>query len=111
MALSWTMLSPKDTSISALISLTHSKDLSTALKALEKHVAPSLNYTIIDSQNIALQLAGRLPIRNANHTTKGRLPSLGYVKENRWLGYKPYNTNIRVINPKNGLITNTNNGA
>ena len=49
MALSWTMLSPKDTSISALISLTHSKDLSTALKALEKHVAPSLNYTITDN--------------------------------------------------------------
>ena len=109
MALRWTMLSPEDTSLSALIDLTYSKDLSTALKALEKHVAPSLNYTIIDSENIALQLAGRLPKRNANHKTKGRLPSLGYVKENRWLGYKPYNTNPRFINPKNGLIANTNN--
>ena len=109
MALSWTMLSPKDTSLSALINLTYSKDLSTALKALEKHVAPSLNFTIIDTENIALQLAGRLPIRSANHATEGRLPSFGYVKENRWLGYKSYNDNPRFINPKNGLISNTNN--
>ena len=109
MALSWTMLSPEDTTISALTNLTYSKDLSTALKALEKHIAPSLNYTITDNQNIALQLAGRLPIRNVNHATKGRLPSLGYIKENRWLGYKPYNTNPRFINPEKGLIVNTNN--
>ena len=109
MALSWAMLSPKDTSLSALIDLTYSKDLSAALKALEKHVAPSLNYTIIDSENIALQLAGRIPKRNANHTTKGRLPSFGYLKENRWLGYQPYAANPRFINPKNGLIANTNN--
>ena len=109
MALSWTMLSPNDTSISALINLTYSMDVSAALIALEKHIAPALNYTIIDSENIALQLAGRLPKRNGNHTTKGRLPSLGYIKENRWLGYKPYNTNPRFINPKNGLIANTNN--
>ena len=109
MALSWTMLSPNDTSLSALINLTYSTNVSTALKALEKHIAPSLNYTIIDNENIAFQLAGRLPERNANHTTKGRLPSLGHINENRWLGYKPYNTNPRFINPKNGLIANTNN--
>ena len=109
MALSWTMLSPNDTSVSALINLTYSMDLSAALKALGKLIAPALNYTIIDSENIALQIAGRLPKRNANHSTKGRLPSLGYIKENRWIGYKPYNTNPSFINPKNGLIANTNN--
>ena len=109
MALSWTMLSPRDTSLSALINLTYAKDISTALEALEDHVAPALNYTIIDTENIALQLAGRLPIRNANHATKGRLPSLGYLKENRWLGYKPYKNNPRFINPQNALIKNTNN--
>ena len=109
MALSWTMLSPNDTSLSALINLSYSKDVSNAIKALEKHVAPSLNFTIVDAENIALQLAGRLPTRSVNHATKGRLPSLGYLKENRWLGYKPYNTNPRFINPQNGLIANTNN--
>ena len=109
MALSWTMLSPNDTSVSALINLTYSMDLSAAFKALGELIAPALNYTIIDSENIALQIAGRLPKRNANHSTKGRLPSLGYIKENRWIGYKPYNTNPRFINPKNGLIANTNN--
>ena len=109
MALSWTMLSPNDTSVSALINLTYSMDLSAAFKALGELIAPALNYTIIDSENIALQIAGRLPKRNANHSTKGRLPSLGYIKENRWIGYKPYNTNPSFINPKNGLITNTNN--
>ena len=109
MALSWTMLSPNDTSLSALINLSYSKDVSNAIKALEKHVAPALNFTIVDAENIALQLAGRLPTRSVNHATKGRLPSLGYLKENRWLGYKPYNTNPRFINPQNGLIANTNN--
>jgi len=109
MALSWTMLSPKDTSMSALINLTYSKDLATALKTLEKHVAPSLNYTIIDRENLALQLAGKLPKRNKDHNTQGRLPSFGYIEKNRWLGYNPYDTNPRFINPKSGLIANTNN--
>ena len=109
MALSWTMLSPKDTSMSALINLTYSKDLATALKTLEKHVAPSLNYTIIDRENVALQLAGKLPKRNKDHNTQGRLPSFGYIEKNRWLGYNPYDTNPRFINPKSGLIANTNN--
>ena len=88
MALSWTMLSPKDTSMSSLINLPYSKDLTTALKSLEKHVAPSLNYTIVDRENIALQLAGKLPKRNKDHNTQGRLPSFGYVEKNRWSGYK-----------------------
>ena len=109
MALSWSMLSPKDTSMSALINLLYSKDLTTALKSLEKHVAPSLNYTIIDRENLALQLAGKLPKRNKDHNTQGRLPSFGYIEENRWLGYNPYDSNPRFINPKNGLIANTNN--
>ena len=109
MAISWTVLSPEDTSISALIDLTYSKDITAALKALEKHIAPSLNYTIIDKENLALQLAGKLPKRNKNHNTQGRLPSLGYIEENRWLGYKSYDKNPRFINPESGLITNTNN--
>ncbi len=109
MALGWTMLSPKDTSMSALINLTYSKDLTSALNSLEKHVAPSLNYTIIDKENLALQLAGKLPKRNKDHNTQGRLPSFGYIEKNRWLGYKSYDTNPRFINPKSGLIANTNN--
>lgn len=109
MALSWTMLSAKDTSMSSLINLPYSKDLTTALKSLEKHVAPSLNYTIIDKENIALQLAGKLPKRNKDHNTQGRLPSFGYIEKNRWLGYNSYSDNPRFINPKRGLIANTNN--
>ena len=97
MALSWNMLSPKDTSMSALINLLYSKDLTTALKSLEKHVAPSLNYTIIDKENIALQLAGKLPKRNKDHNTQGRLPSFGYIEENRWLGFNSYDSNPRFI--------------
>ena len=54
MALSWTMLSPNDTSVSALINLTYSMD-SAAFKALGELIAPALNYTIIDSENIAFK--------------------------------------------------------
>ncbi len=109
MALSSTMLSPEDTSMSALINLPYAKDLATALKTLEKLVAPSLNYIIVDQENLAFQLAGKIPNRNKDHNTQGRLPSLGYIEENRWLGYRPYDTNPRFINPKSGLIANTNN--
>ena len=109
MALSWNMLSPEDTSMSALINLLYSKDLESALKSLEKHVAPSLNYTIIDRENLALQLAGKLPKRSKDHSTQGRLPSFGYIEKNRWLGYNSYDSNPRFINPKSGLIANTNN--
>ena len=109
MAISWTMLTPQDTSMTALINLTYSKDIKTALNALEGHVAPSLNYTLIDKENTALQLAGKLPKRGIDHNTRGRLPSFGYKEENRWRGYQSYDTNPRIINPEIGLIANTNN--
>lgn len=109
MAISWTMLTPQDTSMTALINLTYSKDIKTALNSLEGHVAPSLNYTLIDKENIALQLAGKLPKRGNDHNTRGRLPSFGYKEENRWRGYQSYDTNPRIINPEIGLIANTNN--
>jgi penicillin amidase len=56
-----------------------------------------------------MKTIGAVPARDAAHQSKGRLPSYGYLRQNRWQGRQPYANNPEFVNPKGGILGNTNN--
>ena len=108
-AVSWTALSPDDTSMSAAIALMRARNIDEGLAAGERFVAPSQNLLLADRNRIAMKVIGAMPRRDADHASQGRYPSLGYVEENRWLGTLPYTANPQFIDPAGGILGNTNN--
>jgi len=108
-SLAWTVLSPADTSMSAAIDLMHSKTVAEGLAAGERFIAPSQNLTMVDRENIALKTIGAMPKRAALHQTQGRIPTPGWVAENRWQGRMNYAANPEFVAPAGGILGNTNN--
>jgi penicillin G amidase len=108
-ALSWTALSPADTSLTSAMSLMRSASIDDALTAGRLFIAPSQNLMLADGNSIAMQLIGTMPARDAAHQSQGRIPSPGWIATNRWQGTFPYDDNIRIENPAAGLLGNTNN--
>ncbi|WP_411352891.1 penicillin acylase family protein [Leisingera aquaemixtae] len=108
-SLSWTVLSPKDTSMSAAINLMRSTSVQEAIAAGEDFIAPSQNLTLADADTIALKTVGAFPARDPKHQSKGRMPSQGWLPENRWQGRAPYADNPEFLRPAGGILGNTNN--
>lgn len=108
-SLSWTALDPVDRSMTAALRLMRAQNVEEAINAGELFSAPSQNLTVVDKTSIAFQMIGKMPNRPARHQSQGRLPTPGWLAENRWLGYLPYQNNPRVIDPAGGIVANTNN--
>ncbi len=108
-AVAWTGLSMQDPSMSAAMAIMRAKTVRTAISAGETYVAPAQNMVIADRNRIAMKTVGAMPARDANHQSRGRYPSFGYLPENRWQGRFPYAENPEFINPDGGIVGNTNN--
>ncbi|SPH17801.1 Acyl-homoserine lactone acylase QuiP [Defluviimonas aquaemixtae] len=108
-ALSWTALDPADTSMSAAIRLMSSRSIEEGIAAGQDFVAPAQNVTMADQDGIAMVMFGKMPERDAKMRGQGRLPSLGWMAENRWVGILPYANNPRFVEPEGGIVGNTNN--
>ncbi|NNL73723.1 MAG: penicillin acylase family protein, partial [Silicimonas sp.] len=108
-ALAWTALSPADTSISAVLGIMRSGDIDAALSAADAYVAPAQNLTLADREGIAMKVIGALPRRAARHQTMGRMPSPGWMAENRWQGRLNPSANPAFMDPDGGILGNTNN--
>ena len=108
-ALSWTVLSGQDTSMSAAMTLMGSKTVADGFAAMEGYVAPAQNLVLADRETIGMQMVGKMPRRDARHETQGRMPSAGWKEENRWQGTFPYAANPQFIAPAGGILGNTNN--
>ena len=108
-AIGWTALSDKDTSMSAGLAISRAYSVQDAIAAGENYIAPSQNLTLADRNQIAMKTIGAIPARDATHQSKGRLPSYGYLPQNRWKGRQPYADNPEFINPQGGILGNTNN--
>ncbi|MEO0357641.1 MAG: penicillin acylase family protein, partial [Pseudomonadota bacterium] len=108
-ALSWTLLSPNDTSVEAGIDLMRAKSVAEGLAATQSYIAPAQNLTLADRTDIALKVIGALPERHVRHQSRGRMPSPGWVSTNRWLGVFDQSVNPVSINPIGGILGNTNN--
>ena len=105
----WTALSPADTSVSAVLDLMQSRTISQAISNAEGYLAPAMNLTLADGDAIAMKTIGAIPKRSVNHQTQGRIPSQGWLTENRWQGRSDYSDNPEFLTPAGGIIGNTNN--
>jgi penicillin G amidase len=108
-ALAWSALSPDDTSAQALLGLMRASDIEGALEAASEFIAPPQNLTLVDGTRIAMKTIGALPRRSVSHQTQGRMPSPGWLPENRWQGALNYSANPEFIDPEGGIIGNSNN--
>lgn len=107
--LAWTGLSADDHSIAAAIGLMRAKTIAAARETTREHLAPALNVTIADGTSVAMQMAGAVPRRLAQHTSQGRMPAPGWVAINDWQGMRSFDENPWVIDPPSGIVVNTNN--
>ena len=108
-ALSWTVLSPNDTSLAAALRLMDAKSVEDGFAAIEAYVAPAQNLMLVDRETIGMKMIGAMPRRDARHQSQGRLPSPGWIQTNRWQGVFPYEANPEFIAPAGGILGNTNN--
>ncbi|MEP2137861.1 MAG: penicillin acylase family protein, partial [Erythrobacter sp.] len=108
-SLAWTALSTENTSVSGMMGLMRAQNIEDAIAAGENIVAPTQTLTVADPERIAMQVVGHLPRRDFNNETKGRMPAPAWRAQNLWDGVFPYSTNPSVIDPKGGIIGNTNN--
>ncbi|MCB1341924.1 MAG: penicillin acylase family protein, partial [Pseudooceanicola sp.] len=108
-ALAWTALSPNDTSLSAAIGVMKATTVEDAIAASEAYIAPSQNLMLADQGSIAMKMIGAVPRRDPRHQSQGRMPSQGWRAENRWMGRMPYAANPEFVDPRGGILGNTNN--
>jgi len=108
-SVAWTVLSPKDTSMTSAIRLMRSKSVAEGIDAGKLYIAPSQNLMLVDGNGIAMKTIGAMPLRDSGHQTKGRMPSPGWLPRNRWKGRADYARNPEFINPTGGILGNTNN--
>ena len=108
-SLSWTALSDQDTSIQALLKIMRAQSVEEALDAGEDFVAAAQNLVVVDRENAAMKVIGKLPRRAARHQTQGRLPSPGWEARNRWQGTISYSANPEYVADDGGIVGNTNN--
>lgn len=108
-SLAWTALNENDTSMSAGLPLMEARTVQEALDAMVLFKAPAQNLTLADRNRIAIATVGDIPERSSDHQSKGRMPTYGYLAQNRWLGTFRPDENPRVIEPEGGVVGNTNN--
>ncbi|MGB3555250.1 MAG: penicillin acylase family protein, partial [Jannaschia sp.] len=108
-ALSWTGLSPEDTSMRAGLELMRADGIAAGLAAARHFIAPAQNLILADRTRIALQLMGRQPDRDPAHQSEGRIPAPGWIEANHWRGLRPFDDNPVWLDPEGGLLGNTNN--
>ena len=108
-ALSWTLLSPRDTSIGAARRVMEAGGVEEAIDAGRDYVAPSQNLVLADRERIAMVTIGAMPQRTPGHDTQGKMPAPGWIERNRWLGILDRDANPLFADPEGGILGNTNN--
>ncbi|MBF9033618.1 penicillin acylase family protein [Rhodobacterales bacterium HKCCE2091] len=110
MSMAWTALTDFNTSIRTGLEIMRARDIEDAREAGSWFVAPAQNLVIADDEgNIAMQVIGHMPWRDNDHETMARMPSRGWIPENRWLGVTQFLANPHFENPESGILGNTNN--
>ena len=108
-SLSWTALSPRDTSMTASMALMNADTVQQAIRVAEGFIAPSQNLSLVDQNTIGLKLIGAMPARDRRNVGKGRVPTQGWLRENLWQGRLPFADNPEFVAPLGGILGNTNN--
>ncbi len=110
MSMAWTALSDENTSIQTGLNLMRASSIEEAIEAGRDFVAPAQNLMLASADGrIAMQVIGHMPWRLTAHQTQARMPSPGWIEDNRWQGITQYFANPTFIDPETGLLGNTNN--
>ncbi|MGR3661996.1 MAG: penicillin acylase family protein [Paracoccaceae bacterium] len=107
--LAWTALSAHDTSMDFGRQLMAAQSVEEGIAAGALYIAPAQNLVLADRETIAMKTIGAIPRRAAAHQSKGRLPSPGWLAQNRWQGRMNYSANPEFVAPVGGILGNTNN--
>lgn len=110
MSMAWTALTEENTSIQTGLRLMRAGTIEEGLEAGEDFVAPAQNLMLASADGrIAMQVIGHMPWRMTAHQTQARMPSPGWIEDNRWQGVTQYFANPRFVDPESGILGNTNN--
>ncbi|HVO38068.1 MAG TPA: penicillin acylase family protein [Spirochaetia bacterium] len=106
LALRWTALQTNRT-FQSVILLDQAKSFREFRDALRQWDIPSQNFIYADVEgNIGYQTPGLIPIRRGGD---GSLPSPGWVDDNEWTGFIPFDDLPFSYNPPKGYIVTANN--
>ncbi len=108
-SLAWPVLTAKDTSMDAMVGVMRAQDITGALEASERFIGPSQNLTLADAETVAMKTIGALPKRDPAHQSQGRIPSPGWIAQNRWQGIFAPDSNPVFWGEDGGIVGNTNN--
>ena len=109
-ALRWTALSDRDTTVEAGFRFTKAESVAEFDEAARLHVAPMQNMVVADTAgNIGMIAPARVPVRGPDHDTGGLLPAAGWKAENDWKGFIPHEGLPRIVNPPHGYVATANN--
>lgn len=107
MSLSWTALSESDTTLSAMRALMQAGSIDAAVKAGAGWVAPAMDVVLGDQKSVGRVTMGAIPRRDPRNVTFGRMPSPGWLPEDRWQGTLPYDDTPRDLSPQDGVAMAT----
>ncbi|MDP5306072.1 penicillin acylase family protein [Paracoccus spongiarum] len=106
-ALRWTGLSPRDSTMSALIALMRAPDTDSAASALSRAVAPPLAAMLADGDGVRMLVAGRQPRRAAEHPSGGAMPAPGWLASAAWSEADPAPADAAATEPSTGILIAT----
>lgn len=106
-ALSWTGGYGNDRSMTALIGLMQAQNRQSGARVLQDMIAPTMTVTLADSGGVGQVMAGAVPHRLAEHQTAGRMPTPGWLAQNRWQGLNPAPAGLTELHPESGIVAAT----
>ena len=105
-ALRWTSLDERDTTVEAFFDVSYSRNWEEFVRSLKKYVAPSQNFVYADREgNIGYISPGKIPIRKNGN---GMLPVPGWDGNHEWEGWIPFEELPQDYNPGKGYFVAAN---
>ncbi len=108
-SVSWSVLNDTDTTMIWGNRIMGAKTVQEGIATGANFIAPAQNLTLADRDTIAMKTVGKIPRRDARHQSMGRVPTPGWLDDNRWQGSMNYEANPGFISPIGGILGNTNN--
>ena len=106
-ALTWDFLDEDNRVLEAFYELARSENLQAAESAISKVHSPGFNITYANAQgDIAWWVAARFPVRAKSNAGKFILD--GSTGEDEHLGYYPFSSHPKLVNPPEGFIVSAN---
>ena len=106
-AMRWAALDPGDTTIAAFFGVMRASDWQEFREALRLFVAPSQNFIFADTAgHVGWKVPGRVPLRHDSFD--GRRPGRGWVAEDAWQGWIPYDELPEAFDPLQGWVVTAN---